>query len=220
MQAKSIVVLTYPEPKDYANNQNNNTHYTGQDFKKDPDQVNAFYNQLRQNTLEQQPSSTHTALASLEHYANDSGSSLTIITSSTNDLHKRAGNHTILHTHGELMKARCTRTLNIVEWPFDITPTTPCPCCNTCGTLRPHIVLPDEIPFCLFDTEDALLACDLLIAIKPHHQHDKSLDTVMKVSGHKILIANHMIDGFDLHIKDTNEQTISQLLNNLINQAA
>jgi NAD-dependent deacetylase len=132
-------------------------------FKANPELVNAFYNARRAQILGSiQPNSAHLALAEFE--AKHQGS-FTLITQNVDNLHERAGNRKVYHMHGELLKARCQRTLNIFDWDQPIVKVTLCPCCNESGTLRPHIVWFGEIPFYMFDIEDAIAGCDIFVAI-------------------------------------------------------
>ena len=136
---------------------------TPEAFKKNPNVVQQFYNARRSQLVnEAQPNAAHKALVS---FSQQSGSKLTLITQNVDDLHERSGSDEVLHMHGELLKVRCVRTLNIFDWTSDVSPDTPCSCCQRAGTLRPHIVWFNEIPFYMGQIEEALNECDLFIAI-------------------------------------------------------
>ena len=106
---------------------------TPQGFAKNPALVLDFYNQRRRQLLEVQPNSAHLALAQLE-----TDFKVTIITQNVDDLHERAGSNTIIHLHGELLKARSTyNDQDIFDWRKDIQ------IGDVCGKgyqIRPHIV--------------------------------------------------------------------------------
>ena len=106
---------------------------TPQGFAKNPALVLDFYNQRRRQLLEVQPNSAHLALAQLE-----TDFKVTIITQNVDDLHERAGSNTIIHLHGELLKARSTHNdQDIFDWRNDIQ------IGDVCGKgyqIRPHIV--------------------------------------------------------------------------------
>ena len=106
---------------------------TPQGFAKNPALVLDFYNQRRKQLLEVQPNSAHLALAQLE-----TDFKVTIITQNVDDLHERAGSNTIIHLHGELLKARSTHNdQDIFDWRKDIQ------IGDVCGKgyqIRPHIV--------------------------------------------------------------------------------
>ena len=79
---------------------------TPEAFARDPDRVHAFYNHRRAGllTADVQPNAAHAALARLE--AEWPGEVL-LVTQNIDDLHERAGSKTLIHMHGELLKARC-----------------------------------------------------------------------------------------------------------------
>jgi NAD-dependent deacetylase len=92
-----------------------------------------FYNKRRQQLLECKPNRAHYALAELEEKYE-----VTIITQNVDDLHERAGSKSVIHLHGELLKARSTLDENLVyDWPGDIQPGDKC---ERGSQLRPHIV--------------------------------------------------------------------------------
>lgn len=136
---------------------------TPQAFERVPERVNRFYNARRRQLLrEAAPNPAHLALADFERrYPGH----LTLITQNVDNLHEQAGSLQVMHMHGELLKARCLSTLTILPWQDDITSDTRCPCCNQAGRLRPHIVWFGEIPFYMFDIDDALASCDVFIAV-------------------------------------------------------
>ncbi|HET8710203.1 MAG TPA: Sir2 family NAD-dependent protein deacetylase, partial [Spongiibacteraceae bacterium] len=76
---------------------------TPEAWRRDPDLVLRFYNARRRGVLNAQPNAAHIALAKLEQHAD-----VRIITQNINDLHERAGSTSVLHLHGEIMKARST----------------------------------------------------------------------------------------------------------------
>ena len=175
MQAQSIVVLTgagisaesgiktFRDQGGLWENHRLEDVCTPEAFKNNPSLVQQFYNARRKQLINQtQPNAAHVALA---NFARRFKGQLTLITQNVDDLHERAGSPNVIHMHGELLKARCNRTFNVLPWHDDITEHSLCPCCSRTGTLRPHIVWFGEIPFFMGDIEDALTHCDLFIAI-------------------------------------------------------
>lgn len=71
---------------------------------KDPDYVNAFYNDLRQKLPTVMPNKAHYLVAELEK-----SFQVTVITQNVDDLHERAGSSHVVHLHGELLKACSSR---------------------------------------------------------------------------------------------------------------
>ena len=88
-----------------------------------------------------------------------------IVTRNIDDLHERAGSKAVIHTHGELVKARCMICTNVSERLDDIAADTACPVCGNAGHLRPHIVWVGEEPLGIASVYEALAHCSLFLAI-------------------------------------------------------
>lgn len=133
-------------------------------FAANPELVQHFYNQRRQQLLSSdiKPNAAHLALAAFE--ANFKGEFL-LVTQNIDDLHERAGSQQLLHMHGELLKSRCIASGKIYEQTEDIQVSSCCRCCQQLGYLRPHIVWFNEMPLHLDNIYQALSRCDLFIAI-------------------------------------------------------
>ncbi|KQY84724.1 NAD-dependent deacylase [Brevundimonas sp. Root1423] len=137
-------------------------------FARDPSLVQDFYNRRRRQLAEVRPNAAHHALADLA--ARWEGDFL-LVTQNVDDLHDRAHALTppapgfeLIHMHGELLKAHCTRTGRVCDWPDDLEPQQPSPH-HPLGLLRPHIVWFGEMPFMLERIDAAIAACDLFISI-------------------------------------------------------
>ncbi len=74
---------------------------------RDPEYVNAFYNELRRLLLTKQPNDGHRAVAALQEQFD-----VRVITQNVDNLHERAGSNVVLHLHGELMKACSSRDVD------------------------------------------------------------------------------------------------------------
>jgi NAD-dependent deacetylase len=133
-------------------------------FLANPALVQQFYNQRRKQLLsaEVKPNAAHEALARLERERPDE---VLLVTQNVDDLHERAGSRTLIHMHGELLKARCSRTERVYEWREAIEASTRCECCSKAGTLRPHIVWFGEMPLEMERIYEALERCELFCAI-------------------------------------------------------
>lgn len=104
-----------------------------QGWQKNRQLVLDFYNQRRRQLMEVHPNDGHKALVELEEKFQ-----VDIITQNVDDLHERAGSSSVLHLHGELLKARSTGDENLVyEWKNDIRVGDRC---EIGSQLRPHIV--------------------------------------------------------------------------------
>jgi NAD-dependent deacetylase len=141
---------------------------TPQAFARDPALVQDFYNKRRRQLAEVHPNAAHRALADLA--ARWDGDFL-LVTQNVDDLHDRAHAETppapgfeLVHMHGELLKASCTRTGRVCDWPGDLAVHEPSPH-HPDGRLRPHIVWFGEFPLQMERIERALAACDLFVSI-------------------------------------------------------
>jgi len=137
---------------------------TPRGFARNPELVQSFYNQRREQLLSPsiQPNAAHVALAKLQ---SQFSGSFTLVTQNIDDLHERAGSKGVLHMHGELLKVRCTNTENIIEFKQAVSDQSRCQCCNQSGTLRPHVVWFEEMPLFLEQIYKSVEQCDLFVAI-------------------------------------------------------
>lgn len=139
---------------------------TPQAFAADPHSVHAFYNARRDNLLAAEPNDAHRALAALETiWEGEERGGFLLVTQNIDDLHARGGSREVLHMHGELLKSRCNHCGHLFEHEYAITVSTPCPGCGRKGGLRPHVVWFGEMPLGLDTIYEAIVACDLFIAI-------------------------------------------------------
>lgn len=133
-------------------------------WQRNPALVQDFYNARRRQLLQEmiKPNPAHMALARLERALRDR---LLIVTQNIDNLHERAGTRNIIHMHGELLKARCTASGQILEMLADMALDEPCGCCNPPAILRPHVVWFGEMPLAMQDIHAALSSCDLFVSI-------------------------------------------------------
>ncbi|MDU5835443.1 Sir2 family NAD+-dependent deacetylase [Pantoea septica] len=137
---------------------------TPEGYRRDPELVQRFYNARRRalQSSEIQPNAAHKALAELEQVLGDN---FLLVTQNIDNLHERAGNSRVLHMHGELLKARCTGSGQVIEWSGDLTTDDRCTCCQFPAALRPHVVWFGEMPIGMEEIYHALEQADLFIAI-------------------------------------------------------
>ena len=138
---------------------------TPEAFARDPETVLAFYDLRRRNLLNANPNAAHFALARLENALAKRGETLTLVTQNIDDLHERAGSASVIHMHGELLKARCGRCEAVRPWLDDLTVAHACPDCGRAGTMRPHVVWFGEMPLGMDLIDRALGEADLFVAI-------------------------------------------------------
>ncbi len=137
---------------------------TPEGYDKNPKLVQRFYNQRRQKLLRHdiKPNAAHLALAKLEQ---ELDGKVTVITQNIDNLHEEAGSHNIIHMHGELLKARCPESNQVIDQTQDIVIGDLCHCCQIPNQLRPHIVWFGEMPLRMGEIYAALEQADLFIAI-------------------------------------------------------
>lgn len=133
---------------------------TPEGYRRNPNLVNEFYNARRRQLAEVEPNPAHIALAKLQKVYDGE---VLIVTQNVDDLHERAGAK-VLHIHGELLRARCTKTQKSIPWREDILPDTISPFDKT-ATMRPDIVWFGEMPFFMDEIYSALEGCDLFVSI-------------------------------------------------------
>ena len=138
---------------------------TPEAFARDPDAVLAFYDLRRRNLMNAKPNAAHFALARAQAALKASGGRLTLVTQNIDDLHERAGSVSVIHMHGELLKARCGSCGAVRPWLDDLTVAHACADCGRSGELRPHVVWFGEMPLCMDDIARALRKADLFVAI-------------------------------------------------------
>jgi len=131
-------------------------------FRRDPDLVHHFYNLRRASLKTVSPNAAHHALARLQQ---EFAGRVTLITQNVDDLHERAGSTDVIHMHGELRKAVCTRCSQRSEWEHDLDTSIPCPSCGHVGGMRPDIVWFGEVPYHMEIIESAVEAADIFAAI-------------------------------------------------------
>ncbi|WP_117235447.1 Sir2 family NAD+-dependent deacetylase [Vibrio maerlii] len=137
---------------------------TPEGFERDPDLVQSFYNQRRKKLQNPsiQPNAAHKALGKLEK---ELDGKVTVITQNIDNLHERGGTQNIIHMHGELLKARCSESNQVIEQKDDIETGDLCHCCQIPAQIRPHIVWFGEMPLRMGDIYAALEDADLFISI-------------------------------------------------------
>lgn len=136
---------------------------TREGFERDPALAFTFYNLRRQQLLERvAPNPAHQALAALDTVTKGE---LLIVTRNIDDLHERAGSEAVIHTHGDLLKARCMICTRISDRFDDLTGREDCPICGNRGHLRPHIVWVGDEPLRMGTVYAALATCKVFLVI-------------------------------------------------------
>jgi NAD-dependent deacetylase len=118
-----------------------------------------FYNQRRKDILSAAPNLAHHLLADLEEKFD-----VSIITQNIDNFHERAGSSRILHLHGEITKARSTRSPNLI---YDISgwELKEGDYCEKGSQLRPHIVWFGEPVPMIEKASEITMTADVLLVI-------------------------------------------------------
>lgn len=168
---------------------------TPQGFSRNPQLVLDFYNKRRKESLHAKPNAGHINLAEMEKKYN-----VEIITQNVDNLHEKAGSTSVLHLHGELMKARSISNLDEI---YDLDPDNPDmhvgDVCEDGSVLRPHIVWFGEAVPMMDRAEDIVKRADALVII------GTSLN-VYPAAG----LINLVKDGTPVYLIDPNEVTVSK----------
>lgn len=134
---------------------------TPEGFARDPDLVQRFYDARREAVRKVSPNAAHKALARLDAVWEGD---LLIVTQNVDDLHERAGAKRVLHMHGELLSALCSRCEARHRWSDPLFERPACPGCGE-HTLRPDVVWFGEMPYEMGRIYAALRRADLFVSI-------------------------------------------------------
>lgn len=133
-------------------------------FRRNPNYVHKFINELKPTILETLPNAAHYAITDMQKLCLNAN--IDVITQNIDTLHEKAGNNHVHHIHGRIDNARCERCGCILDVSkLEVNTKTICPSCKTIGRLKPHIVFFHE-PILYTSIVDKLLEkVDLFIAV-------------------------------------------------------
>lgn len=132
---------------------------TPEAFRRNPALVLDFYNQRRRQVCAALPNAAHKALKELE-----SAFRVDVVTQNIDDLHERAGSSSVLHLHGEIMKARSTIDPELI-YSLTSDALNLGDLCAKGSQLRPHIVWFGEMVPAMEDAIMRAASCDIFIVI-------------------------------------------------------
>jgi NAD-dependent deacetylase len=135
---------------------------TPEGFARNADMVHAFYNMRRRAHAGVEPNAAHHALARLER---EHAGSVVVVTQNVDELHEAAGSKSLIHMHGEIMKALCAHCTARAPWREDLSVALVCPACEEAGGMRPDVVWFGETPYHMERIYEHLAAADLFISI-------------------------------------------------------
>lgn len=101
---------------------------------RNPQLVQRFYNERREQVLAAKPNQAHLLLAKLEQHFD-----VTIITQNIDDLHERAGSTKVVHLHGIITYAQSSKKASLV-YPIIGSEIKMGELCELGSQLRPHVV--------------------------------------------------------------------------------
>lgn len=195
---------------------------TPQAFDRAPHLVNTFYNSRRHDAQQAQPNNAHLALEKIEKYWKGN---FLLTTQNVDNLHERAGSEKILHMHGELNSALCTKCHHHMSWHQDIDEHSICQNCHQLGTMRPDIVWFGEMPYHMQQIEHALHHTDIFIAIgtSGNVYPAAGFVSLAKAAGASSYEVNLVCDNdvsslFDQHIQGSATQTVPDLVEQLLHK--
>jgi NAD-dependent deacetylase len=134
---------------------------TPEGFARNPAKVHDFYNMRRRAHRDVKPNAAHFALAKLERER----PGVTIVTQNVDALHEAAGSQSLIHMHGEALKALCASCGARHPWHDDLSCDIACPSCQGAGHLRPDVVWFGETPYHMGRIARLLGGCDLFLSI-------------------------------------------------------
>jgi NAD-dependent deacetylase len=134
---------------------------TPEGFELNPVRVHEFYNMRRRAHRDIAPNAAHRALAHLEA----AHGAVTIVTQNVDALHEAAGSKSLIHMHGEIMKALCAHCQSHFPWQDDLSLETQCPSCRKAYGMRPDVVWFGEMPYEMETISELLQTCDLFLSI-------------------------------------------------------
>jgi NAD-dependent deacetylase len=134
---------------------------TPEAFLADPELVQRFYDERREQVAAAEPNAAHRALAELEHALGDD---FLLVTQNIDDLHERAGSKRVLHMHGRIKAARCTECGQTSHWEGTLVDEPPCPACSQ-RALRPDVVWFGEVPYGLDEIDLTLRRTRVFVSI-------------------------------------------------------
>ena len=119
-----------------------------------------FYNLRRKESLTKKPNAGHTAIASMDEWAD-----VCVITQNVDNFHEQAGSKRVVHLHGELMKLRSEKNPDLIYdinegWEQSLDERG-----EDGALLRPHIVFfGEDVP--MFDLASKIVEqADILIVV-------------------------------------------------------
>jgi NAD-dependent deacetylase len=132
---------------------------TPEAWERNPELVLDFYNKRRELVIQAEPNAAHKSLVNLERYFD-----VDIVTQNIDDLHERAGSTSILHLHGEILKAQCSQDEEEVL-KLDSATIQMGDLSKGGHQLRPHVVWFGEAVPKMYDAEKIVNEADYFVVV-------------------------------------------------------
>ena len=111
-------------------------------YRRNPEAVHDFYNNLKTDLQKAEPNPAHLAITRLQNeYKNGT---VSVVTQNVDLLHEKAGNRNVYHIHGQIDQAVCMNCGRVITTWGEVTTETVCPGCGD-----------DEAEHCLFRRKPA-----------------------------------------------------------------
>lgn len=131
-------------------------------YRRNPDLVRTFHDELRTLAAAALPNAAHVALSQL-------GAAwpgpFTLVTTNGDELHERAGSRDVVHIHGSLFRTQCDTCRACWRDPEGSSQRSGCPGCGGRATLRPDAVFFGERPRHMDRVFSAVDECDIFLAV-------------------------------------------------------
>jgi NAD-dependent deacetylase len=155
-------VATFRDPDGIWARYNIEDVATPEAFARQPDIVQAFYNDRRRGLKGVKPNAAHEAVARLQR---DYPNPVIIVTQNIDNLHEAGGASDVIHMHGELLQSLCADCGARAPCDHDLVPEAGCAACGRTGGLRPDVVWFGEMPYRMDEIYEHLATADLFISV-------------------------------------------------------
>ncbi len=132
-------------------------------YRRNPEAVHDFYNNLKTDLQKAEPNPAHLAITRLQNeYKNGT---VSVVTQNVDLLHEKAGNRNVYHIHGQVDQAVCMNCGRVITTWGEVMTETVCPGCGVPAMMKPNIVFFGENLLRMNEVDALLDKCRLLIAV-------------------------------------------------------
>ena len=132
-------------------------------YRRNPEAVHDFYNNLKTDLQKAEPNPAHLAITRLQNeYKNGT---VSVVTQNVDLLHEKAGNRNVYHIHGQIDQAVCMNCGRVITTWGEVTTEPVCPGCGVPAMMKPNIVFFGKNLLRMNEVDALLDKCRLLIAV-------------------------------------------------------